>query len=76
MKILVLFCLSIAAIVGRVLVPTQLDTSPTSLYKDVAHLFIGYLVAAGWYDKKHRLLLWGTTVILSAFELFAVLYLH
>ena len=71
----ILTWLCFAAVVGRVLVPTALDTGPTSLYKDAAHLFVGFLLAAGWYDRPNRLLRWGQVAILTAFETFAVFVL-
>lgn len=34
----------------------EFDPLAVTLYKDVAHIFIGWLAATGWYDSRYE---WG-----------------
>ena len=54
-------------ILGRLAVPTAIDTSATSLYKDFAHIYFGVLLVYCWQTKHKGLI--ALTIGAALFEL-------
>jgi hypothetical protein len=67
---LIMSFLTIALAIGRILIPTHLDFSVTSLYKDFAHVILGAMIVIA-YEQKSRLL-WTYIVLLLALEIVMV----
>lgn len=43
-------------VLGRLLVPTAIDLSATSIYKDFAHIYFGVLLVHCWQTKHKGLI--------------------
>lgn len=54
-------------VLGRLLVPTEIDLSSTSVYKDFAHIYFGVLLVYCWQTRHKGLI--GVTVGSAVFEL-------